>query len=94
MQLEHALQTAESARAAYPGDEYDWLHVVALIHDLGKVMSVKDEKLNLPGEPQWGVVVCTVLCVLPVRTHFAYIYSLPHSLFPSGRYIPGRLQVQ
>jgi len=55
-QLEHALQTAESARAAYPGEEYDWMHVVGLIHDLGKVMSVKDDKLNLPGEPQWGVV--------------------------------------
>jgi len=55
-QLEHALQTAEAARAAYPGEEYDWLHVTALIHDLGKVMSVKDDALNLPGEPQWGVV--------------------------------------
>lgn len=86
MQLEHALQTAESARAAYPGDEYDWLHVVALIHDLGKVMSVKDEKLNLPGEPQWGVVVCTVLCVPTVLT---FTHSLTHSfhqgdIFPVG----------
>jgi len=55
-QLDHALQTAEASRAAYPGDEYDWLHVAALIHDLGKVMAVKDEKLGFQGEPQWGVV--------------------------------------
>eukprot|EP01083_Nonionella_stella_P266491 901436_1 len=55
-QLEHALQTGESARAAYPDEKYDWLHVTAFIHDLGKVMSVKDESLGFIGEPQFGVV--------------------------------------
>ena len=43
----HAFQTAESLRKAYP--EEDWLHLVGLIHDLGKFMA-------LCGEPQWCVV--------------------------------------
>ncbi len=45
-QIDHALQTAESARRAnQPG----WFIVTGLIHDLGKV-------LCLWGEPQWAVV--------------------------------------
>jgi inositol oxygenase len=43
----HAYQSAEHARRYYP--DLDWLHLVALIHDLGKVMA-------LWGEPQWCVV--------------------------------------
>lgn len=31
----HAFQTAERARKEYP--ELDWLHLVGLIHDMGKV---------------------------------------------------------
>jgi inositol oxygenase len=49
-QIEHLLQTAEAIRKDYP--DQDWLHLTALIHDLGKV-------LLLPtfGElPQWAVV--------------------------------------
>ncbi|KAI7725756.1 hypothetical protein M8C21_011083, partial [Ambrosia artemisiifolia] len=49
-QIEHLLQTAEAIRKDYPDE--DWLHLTALIHDLGKV-------LLLPrfGElPQWAVV--------------------------------------
>ncbi|KAL8458425.1 hypothetical protein ACS0TY_036080 [Phlomoides rotata] len=49
-QIEHLLQTAEAIRKDYP--HQDWLHLTALIHDLGKV-------LLLPsfGElPQWAVV--------------------------------------
>ena len=37
-QLAHALQTGEAARKAFPGEEYDWLHVTGFIHDLGKIM--------------------------------------------------------
>lgn len=43
----HAFQAAERARAQFP--ELDWLHLTALIHDLGKVMAFYDE-------PQWAVV--------------------------------------
>lgn len=43
----HAFQAAERAREEYPED--DWLHMTALIHDLGKVMAFY-------GEPQWAVV--------------------------------------
>lgn len=38
---------AERARQEYP--ELDWLHLVGLIHDMGKVMAFYDE-------PQWAVV--------------------------------------
>lgn len=40
-------KAAERARAEYPF--HDWLHLTALIHDLGKVMAFY-------GEPQWAVV--------------------------------------
>lgn len=43
----HAFQAAERARIEYPND--DWLHLTALLHDLGKVMAFFDE-------PQWAVV--------------------------------------
>ncbi|KAL8093987.1 inositol oxygenase 2-like [Apium graveolens] len=49
-QIEHLLQTAEAIRKDYPDE--DWLHLTALIHDLGKV-------LLLPGFGelrQWAVV--------------------------------------
>ena len=42
----HGFQTAEKVRELHP--DLDWLHLVALIHDIGKVMA-------LWGEPQ----VCT-----------------------------------
>ena len=35
-QILHAYQTAESLRKKYPN--YDWIHLVGLIHDLGKVL--------------------------------------------------------
>lgn len=43
----HAFQAAERARNDYPS--LDWLHLTALIHDLGKIMAFYDE-------PQWAVV--------------------------------------
>jgi inositol oxygenase len=55
-QIAHALQTAEAIRKKWPQEEYDWLPLVGLIHDLGKIMAAKDEKQGLSGEPQWAVV--------------------------------------
>ncbi|KAG5684948.1 hypothetical protein PVAND_014155 [Polypedilum vanderplanki] len=43
----HAFQSAERAREEFP--EHDWLHLTALIHDLGKIMAFYDM-------PQWAVV--------------------------------------
>lgn len=42
----HGFQSAERAREEYP--ELDWLHLTALIHDLGKIMTFF-------GEPQYAV---------------------------------------
>jgi len=55
-QIEHAIQTGEAARRLHPEPEYDWFHVTAFIHDLGKILAVKDASKNLKGEPQWCVV--------------------------------------
>ncbi|XP_020098151.1 probable inositol oxygenase [Ananas comosus] len=49
-QIEHLLQSAEAIRRDYPGQE--WLHLTALIHDLGKVLLHP----SFGGEPQWCVV--------------------------------------
>lgn len=49
-QIEHLLQTAEAIRKDYPNE--DWLHLTALIHDLGKVL-VHPTFGELP---QWAVV--------------------------------------
>jgi len=51
-QIVHLLQTAESIRKAYPGEEYEWFHLVGFIHDLGKVLAHP----KLYNEPQWAVV--------------------------------------
>eukprot|EP00494_Astrolonche_serrata_P031800 UN32069 len=55
-QLQHAIQTAEACRKAYPGEEYDWFHLTCFIHDLGKVLVVNDDKLKFKGDPQWASV--------------------------------------
>mmetsp|Transcript_4650 Transcript_4650/g.6582 ORF Transcript_4650/g.6582 Transcript_4650/m.6582 type:complete len:301 (-) Transcript_4650:218-1120(-) len=49
-QMQHALQTAEAIRKEYPGEKYDWYHLVGLIHDMGKFLSC------VYGEEQWTVV--------------------------------------
>ncbi|GAX82146.1 hypothetical protein CEUSTIGMA_g9574.t1 [Chlamydomonas eustigma] len=45
---EHAIQTAELCRLAYP--DKDWLHLVGLIHGLGKLLAHK----RLGCQPQWA----------------------------------------
>jgi inositol oxygenase len=39
----HAFQAAERARKEFP--EHDWLHLTALIHDLGKIMAFYGKRL-------------------------------------------------
>lgn len=55
-QLQHAIQTAEACRKAFPGEEYDWFHLVCFVHDFGKILLVDDESLGLKPDPQWAVV--------------------------------------
>jgi inositol oxygenase len=43
----HGYQTAEAIREKYP--EYDWYHLVGLLHDLGKILYKFDEE-------QWSIV--------------------------------------
>jgi len=62
-QLIHLLQTSESLRRAYPGEQYDWLHLVGFVHDLGKMLA-HPEGFN---EPQW----CVVGDTLPVGCAFS-----------------------
>ncbi|XAR70819.1 Inositol oxygenase, partial [Bertholletia excelsa] len=48
-QIQHLLQSAEAARKDYPDE--DWLHLTALIHDLGKVLLHE----SWGAQPQWCV---------------------------------------
>eukprot|EP01061_Rhynchopus_euleeides_P044404 TRINITY_DN778_c0_g1_i2.p2 TRINITY_DN778_c0_g1~~TRINITY_DN778_c0_g1_i2.p2 ORF type:complete len:306 (+),score=147.21 TRINITY_DN778_c0_g1_i2:71-919(+) len=66
----HDYQTAERIRARYPGEEYDWFHLVGLLHDLGKVMA-------LWGEEQFCVVGDTfaVGCKHPKECVFPQFFS-------------------
>ena len=51
----HDFQTAERIREQWPGEEFDWFHLVGLLHDLGKVMALP----TMAGKdtlPQWAVV--------------------------------------
>jgi len=49
-QIFHAIQTAETLRKEYPED--DWLHLVGLIHDLGKMLVLPE----FGEHPMWAVV--------------------------------------
>lgn len=63
--VQHLIQAAEGAREA---GEPDWMQLVALIHDMGKVMYLwgKDEDGTSQNE-QWGLVgdIFVVGCALP-----------------------------
>ncbi|WVZ22020.1 hypothetical protein V8G54_000564, partial [Vigna mungo] len=79
-QIQHLLQSAEAIRKDYPHE--DWLHLTALIHDLGKI-------LVLPsfGElPQWAVVGDTfpVGCAFDESNiHHKYFKDNPDSKCPA-----------
>ncbi|XP_050537220.1 inositol oxygenase-like [Daktulosphaira vitifoliae] len=63
----HAYQVAECLRKNHPRE--DWLHLVGLIHDLGKVML-------LSGEEPWKVVGNTFPVGCPFSTHIVYPEAL------------------
>jgi inositol oxygenase len=66
-QVDHALQTAQSLRAA---GRPDWLVLTGFLHDVGKV-------LHLFGEPQWAVVGDTfpVGCAFSERIVFPELFA-------------------
>ena len=66
----HALQTAEMMRK---DDLPDWLQLVGLIHDMGKVMYVKGDNETGTGlEKQWAIVGDTFIigCKIPDKIVF------------------------
>lgn len=83
----HAFQTAERCRELFP--DQDFMHLVGLIHDAGKIMAVW-------GQPQWATVGDTfpVGCRMAEQHTFSKFYMLnPDSKDPRyntthGMYAP------
>ncbi|XP_042046206.1 inositol oxygenase 1-like isoform X2 [Salvia splendens] len=73
-QIQHLLQSAEAIRKDYPNQ--DWLHLTALIHDLGKVLLLP----SFGGLLQWAVVGDTfpLGCAFdPSIVHYEHFKSSP-----------------
>ncbi|GIV32548.1 MAG: hypothetical protein KatS3mg031_0083 [Chitinophagales bacterium] len=93
--VQHLIQTAEGARLA---GEPDWMQLVGLIHDLGKVMYLWgcDEDGTSSSE-QWGMVgdIFVVGCRLPDTCVYPEFNALnpdmhdPRYNTPTGMYTPG-----
>lgn len=67
-QIVHAFQTAEALRKRFP--DKDWLHLVGLIHDLGKVLLLPE----FGSQKQWSVVGDT----FPLGCQFSDKIVYPH----------------
>jgi len=65
----HAFQTAERIREEHPNE--DWLQLVGLIHDLGKIMAFYSE-------PQWAVVGDTFVVGCKPQPSVVYSQSSFH----------------
>ncbi|XWS49263.1 hypothetical protein CRYUN_Cryun13aG0149000 [Craigia yunnanensis] len=80
-QIQHLLQSAEAIRKDYPNE--DWLHLTALIHDIGKILVLP----NFGELPQWAVVGDTfpVGCAFDeANVHHKYFKENPD--FNSSKY--------
>jgi inositol oxygenase len=75
--MEHALQTAEACRLAFP--QHEWAGVVGLIHGLGKLLA----HVNFGAEPQWAV--CGESFPVGCRFHPAVIHSQYFQANPDRR---------
>jgi inositol oxygenase len=90
----HDFQTAERIRKQWP--EHEWFHLVGLLHDIGKVMALKDVAGDQVLE-QWAVVGDTFpvgcapsdACVFGLES-FAGNPDLDHPVYstPDGIYKP------
>jgi inositol oxygenase len=70
--LMHCRQLKPSAKK-WPKEE--WFQVCGLIHDLGKILAIKDPKRGLAGEPQWAVVGDTFPVGLPFSEKIVFSKS-------------------
>ncbi len=75
--LDHALQTAEACRLAFP--EHEWMPVVGLIHGLGKLLAHS----SFGGEPQWSV--CGESFPVGCRFHPSVVHSQYFQANPDRR---------
>ena len=75
-QIHHAYQTAERLRLKYP--DLDWLHLVGLIHDLGKVLTLPE----FGSQEQWCVVGDTfpVGCKFSDKIVYPEFFNLNHNI--------------
>jgi len=74
-QINHLIQSAEALRKLYPEEEYDWLHLTALLHDCGKILAHP----KFANEPMWAVVGDT----FPVGCKFSEKLVFPE-FFPEN----------
>ena len=94
-QLQHALQTAEAARKKMPGHKYDWFHLTAFIHDLGKGPLAKylaEQERETVQDVLWGVVGDTLPLGCKYSKHNVYFdffkFSPDHNRYDKmGQYI-------
>ncbi|XP_057762711.1 inositol oxygenase 2-like [Arachis stenosperma] len=73
-QIQHLLQSAEAIRKDFPDE--DWMHLTALIHDLGKILLLP----QFGSLPQWAVVGDTfpVGCAFDKsNVHYKYFEQNP-----------------
>jgi inositol oxygenase len=89
--VEHAFQTAEACRLAYP--EHDWLHLVGLLHSLGKLLGHR----KVAVEPQWAICgeAFPVGCKFDPAISFSHFFGANPDRrsrtfnTPTGMYRPG-----
>jgi len=75
--LDHAFQTAEACRIAFP--EHEWMPIVGLIHGLGKLLAHG----TFGGEPQWAV--CGESFPVGCRFHPSVVHSQYFQANPDRR---------
>lgn len=93
-QLEHAFQTAEILREAHPKD--DWLHLVGLIHGLGKLLRHAEYVPTGPAAPLNFTLSMLVMEFVSQRLK-TYVAALSRALVlewsPSGLSLGRRFQL-
>lgn len=75
--LDHALQTAEACRLAFP--KCDWIGLVGLLHSLGKLLA----HAQFGAEPQWAI--CGESFPVGCRFHSSVIHSQFFTANPDRR---------